>query len=73
MAPKRKTLQVLQPSAANKNVGKISQVGKVVPKRKQWAIEEEEKGSKRVKAEVKTKTTQTEENAALHILERGGR
>ncbi|CAL8296843.1 unnamed protein product [Lota lota] len=58
MEPNRKTLQVLQPSAGNKNVGKISQVGKVIPKRKQWAIEQE-KGSKRVKAEVKS--TQTEE------------
>ncbi|XP_030202624.1 geminin [Gadus morhua] len=59
MEPKRKTLQVLQPSVANKNMGKISKVGKIVPKRKQWAIEEE-KGSKRVKAEVKS--TQTEDS-----------
>ncbi|CAL8293567.1 unnamed protein product [Merluccius merluccius] len=59
MAPNRRTLQVLQPSASNKNMGKISQVGKVIPKRKQWAVEQE-KGSKRVKAEVKS--TQTEES-----------
>ncbi|KAM4630304.1 geminin [Polymixia lowei] len=57
MGPTRKTLQVIQPSVINKNKGKLSQTGKVIPKRKQWDTEQV-KGSKRVKAEVKS--TQTE-------------
>ena len=49
-------------------------MGKIVPKRKQWAIEEE-KGSKRVKAEVKS--TQTEDspdgisNEAYELMVKG--
>ena len=49
-------------------------MGKIVPKRKQWAVEEE-KGSKRVKAEVKS--TQTEEspdgisNEAYELMVKG--
>ncbi|KAA0710522.1 Geminin [Triplophysa tibetana] len=55
----RRTLQVLQPSAVNKNLGRIVEHGKAVPKRKMW-ITEQVKGSKRVKAEVAIKTTSPE-------------
>ncbi|XP_034748625.1 geminin [Etheostoma cragini] len=56
MGPLRQTLQVLQPSAG-KNLGRSAQLGKVIPKRKQWSTELT-RGPKRVKAEVKS--TQTE-------------
>ncbi|XP_055075582.2 geminin [Misgurnus anguillicaudatus] len=55
----RRTLQVLQPSAVNKNLGRIVENGKSVPKRKMWGAEQV-KGSKRVKAEVAIKTTSPE-------------
>ncbi|XP_036422234.1 geminin [Colossoma macropomum] len=55
----RRTLQVLQPSAVNKNLGKITETGKAVPKRKLWSADQV-KGSKRVKAEVAVKTTDLE-------------
>lgn len=55
----RRTLQVLQPSAVNKNLGRIVENGKAVPKRKMWSAEQV-KGSKRVKAEVAVKTTSPE-------------
>ncbi|KAA8585840.1 geminin [Etheostoma spectabile] len=58
MGPPRQTLQVLQPAAGKKNLGRSAQGGKVIPKRKQWSTELT-KGPKRVKAEVKS--TQTEE------------
>uniref|UniRef100_A0A8C4HMJ7 Geminin DNA replication inhibitor n=1 Tax=Dicentrarchus labrax TaxID=13489 RepID=A0A8C4HMJ7_DICLA len=58
MGPPRQTLQVLQPSAINKDLGRSAQMGKVVPKRKQWSAEQT-RGPKRVKVEVKA--TQTEE------------
>uniref|UniRef100_A0A4W5RAZ4 Geminin DNA replication inhibitor n=1 Tax=Hucho hucho TaxID=62062 RepID=A0A4W5RAZ4_9TELE len=51
MGPTRKTLQVLQPSAVNTNLGRVIPTGKVVSKRKRWNAEQV-KGSKRVKAEV---------------------
>ncbi|XP_039977110.1 geminin [Xiphias gladius] len=57
MGPPRQTLQVLQPSAVNKDLGRSSQESKVIPKRKQWSAEQ--RGPKRVKVEVKS--TQTEE------------
>ncbi|KAL7381151.1 hypothetical protein ABVT39_001256 [Epinephelus coioides] len=60
MGPPRQTLQVLQPSAV-KDLGRSAQVGKVVPKRKQWSAEQ--RGPKRVKVEVKS--TQTEETQCL--------
>lgn len=60
MGPPRQTLQVLQPSAI-KDLGRSAQVGKVVPKRKQWSAEQ--RGPKRVKVEVKS--TQTEETQCL--------
>ncbi|KAJ8267581.1 hypothetical protein COCON_G00127530 [Conger conger] len=47
----RRTLQVLQPSAVNGNLGRVRELGKAVPKRKMWGAEQA-KGSKRVKAEV---------------------
>ncbi|KAK9526825.1 hypothetical protein VZT92_015503 [Zoarces viviparus] len=53
----RQTLQVLHPSAGNKDLGRSAQVGKVIPKRKQWSAEPA-RGPKRVKVEVKS--TQTE-------------
>ncbi|XP_046875755.1 geminin isoform X1 [Hypomesus transpacificus] len=59
MGPPRKSLQVLQPSAVNMNVGRIKLAGKAVPKRKQWNPEQV-KGSKRSKAEVKSTQTETE-------------
>ncbi|XP_056153867.1 geminin isoform X2 [Lampris incognitus] len=55
MGPARKTFQVLQPLAVNKSMGRLSQTGKVIPKRKEWDVEQV-KDSKRVKA------TQTETN-----------
>ncbi|RXN22271.1 geminin [Labeo rohita] len=55
----RRTLQVLQPSAVNKNLGRIIENGKAVPKRKMWSTEQV-KGSKRVKAEVAIKSTSPE-------------
>lgn len=57
MGPKRTSLQPLQPTAANKILGRASQGLKSIPKRKQWG-EEQIKGPKRVKVEVKS--TQTE-------------
>nr|XP_046217435.1 geminin-like [Oncorhynchus gorbuscha] len=51
MGPTRKTLQVLQPSAGNTNLGKVIPTGKVAFKRKWWNAEQVT-GSKRVKAEV---------------------
>ncbi|CAB1350664.1 unnamed protein product [Coregonus sp. 'balchen'] len=61
MGPTRKTLQVLQPSAVNKNLGRVILTGKVVPKRKRWNAEQV-KGSKRVKAEVAVTSTKTEDD-----------
>ncbi|XP_062291534.1 geminin isoform X1 [Scomber scombrus] len=61
MGPPRQTLQVLQLSAVNKNLGRC-QAGKVIPKRKQWSAEET-RGPKRGKVEVKS--TQTEESQCL--------
>ncbi|KAI3358588.1 hypothetical protein L3Q82_015013, partial [Scortum barcoo] len=58
MGPLRQTLQVLQPSTVNKELGRSAQMGKVIPKRKQWSTEQT-RGPKRVKVEVKS--TQTEE------------
>ncbi|XP_072303201.1 geminin [Eucyclogobius newberryi] len=57
MGPPRTSLQVLQPSAVNKELGKASKGSKMNPKRKQW-VPEQLKGPKRVKVEVKS--TQTE-------------
>ncbi|KAG7237775.1 hypothetical protein INR49_031788 [Caranx melampygus] len=62
MAPPRQTLQTLQLSAANKDMGRSAQAGKVIPKRKQWSAEQS-RGPKRVKVEVKS--TQTEETQCL--------
>ncbi|XP_071757680.2 geminin [Centroberyx gerrardi] len=59
MGPTRKSLQVLQPSAVNKDLGRSAQAGKVIPKRKQWSTEQV-RGSKRVKAEVKSTQTETQ-------------
>ncbi|XP_064204225.1 geminin [Anguilla rostrata] len=47
----RRTLQVLQPSAVNGNLGRVREIGKTVPKRKLWGAEHA-KASKRSKAEV---------------------
>ncbi|CAJ1083481.1 geminin [Xyrichtys novacula] len=58
MGPPRQSLQVLQPSAVNRDLGRSAQAGKVIPKRKQWSAEQT-RGPKRVKVEVKS--TQTEE------------
>ncbi|XP_068431127.1 geminin [Clinocottus analis] len=58
----RQTLQVLQPSASNKDLGRSSRVGKVIPKRKHWSAEQT-RGPKRVKVEVKS--TQTEVTQCL--------
>lgn len=58
MEPTRKSLQVLQPSAVNKSLERVIPAGKAVPKRKQWHSEQA-KGSKRVKAEVKSTQTET--------------
>ncbi|XP_020788539.1 geminin isoform X2 [Boleophthalmus pectinirostris] len=57
VGPQRMTLQVLQPSAVNKEFGRASQGSRIIPKRKQW-VPELIKGPKRVKVEVKS--TQTE-------------
>jgi len=62
MGPPRQTLQVLQLSAVNKDLGRSAKAGMVIPKRKQW-ITEQTRGPKRVKAEVKS--TQTEESQCL--------
>ncbi|XP_041811791.1 geminin [Chelmon rostratus] len=62
MGTPRQTLQVLQPSAINKDLGRSAQMGKVIPKRKQWSAEQT-RGPKRVKVEVKS--TQTEETQCL--------
>ncbi|XP_016126303.1 geminin isoform X3 [Sinocyclocheilus grahami] len=56
----RRTLQVLQPSAVNKSLGRIIENGKAVPKRKMWSAEQA-KGSKRVKAEVAVRSTSPED------------
>ncbi|XP_053189799.1 geminin isoform X2 [Scomber japonicus] len=61
MGPPRQSLQVLQLSAVNKDLGRC-QAGKVIPKRKQWSAEQT-RGPKRVKVEVKS--TQTEESQCL--------
>lgn len=58
----RQTLQVLQPSAGNKDLARAAQVGKVIPKRKHWSAEQT-RGPKRVKVEVKS--TQTEVTQCL--------
>ncbi|XP_066531803.1 geminin [Hoplias malabaricus] len=55
----RRTLQVLQPSAVNKSLGKNTETGKAVPKRKLWNTDQV-KGSKRVKAEVAVKSIDPE-------------
>ncbi|KAF4073835.1 hypothetical protein AMELA_G00247720 [Ameiurus melas] len=57
-ASSRRTLQVLQPSAVNKPLGKI-EPGKTVPKRKIWGADQV-KGSKRIKAEVAVKHANAE-------------
>ncbi|KAM6899553.1 geminin [Xenentodon cancila] len=57
----RQSLQVLQPSAVNTDF-RLAQSGKIIPKRKQWILEQE-RGPKRVKVEVKS--TQTEEADCL--------
>lgn len=57
MGPQRTTLQVLQPSAINSDLGRASQGPRMIPKRKQWGPDQI-KGPKRVKVEVKS--TQTE-------------
>ncbi|XP_019946120.2 geminin [Paralichthys olivaceus] len=62
MGTPRQTLQVLQPSAVNKDLGWSAQAGKIIPKRKQWSAEPT-RGPKRVKVEVKS--TQTEETQCL--------
>nr|XP_019946120.1 PREDICTED: geminin [Paralichthys olivaceus] len=62
MGAPRQTLQVLQPSAVNKDLGWSAQAGKIIPKRKQWSAEPT-RGPKRVKVEVKS--TQTEETQCL--------
>ncbi|RVE66488.1 hypothetical protein OJAV_G00107640 [Oryzias javanicus] len=56
----RKSLQILQPSAANTDL-RAAKAGKVIPKRKQW-VAEQTKGPKRVKVEVKS--TQTENDCS---------
>nr|XP_043908372.1 geminin isoform X1 [Solea senegalensis] len=60
----RQTLQVLQASAVNKDMGRSAQAGKVIPKRKQWSGEPT-RGPKRVKVEVKSTQTETEESQCL--------
>ncbi|KAG9355497.1 hypothetical protein JZ751_000335 [Albula glossodonta] len=63
--PERRTLQVLQPSAVNENLGRVRETGKTVPKRKLWGAEQA-KGSKRIKAEVavRNKTVENENQSA---------
>ncbi|XP_029022062.1 geminin [Betta splendens] len=64
MGPPRQTLQVLNVSSVNKNLGRSSQEGKVIPKRKQWQLSAEQtRGPKRVKVEVKS--TQTEDTPCM--------
>jgi len=58
MESTRKSLQVLQPTAVNKSLDRVIPAGKAIPKRKQWHSEQA-KGSKRVKAEVKSTQTET--------------
>lgn len=58
----RQTLQVLQASAGNTDVNRPLQMGKVIPKRKQWSAAQP-RGPKRVKVEVKS--TQTEASQCL--------
>ncbi|XP_034560747.1 geminin [Notolabrus celidotus] len=58
MGPPRQSLQVLQSSAVNTDLGRSAQMGKAIAKRKQWSAEQT-RGPKRVKVEVKS--TQTEE------------
>lgn len=55
----RRTLQVLQPSTVNKGLGRTTETGKAVPKRKLWSVDQV-KGSKRAKAEVAVKVTDPE-------------
>uniref|UniRef100_A0A8B9JKM6 Geminin DNA replication inhibitor n=2 Tax=Astyanax mexicanus TaxID=7994 RepID=A0A8B9JKM6_ASTMX len=55
----RRTLQVLQPSTVNKGLGRTTETGKAVPKRKLWSVDQV-KGSKRAKAEVAVKITDPE-------------
>ncbi|KAJ7991592.1 hypothetical protein DPEC_G00285490 [Dallia pectoralis] len=52
----RKSLQVLQPSAVNQNLGRVIPAGKVVAKRKQWNAQQV-KGTKRTIAEVVVRNT----------------
>ncbi|KAM9777037.1 geminin isoform 1-T3 [Syngnathus typhle] len=60
----RTKLQVLQPLSVNSDLGKSTQAGKgAIPKRKQW-LDQQSRGLKRVKVEVKS--TQTEEVSALN-------
>uniref|UniRef100_A0A3P8SY02 Uncharacterized protein n=1 Tax=Amphiprion percula TaxID=161767 RepID=A0A3P8SY02_AMPPE len=63
MGPPRQTLQILQQSAVNKDLGarQVSS-GKLNSKRKNWTAEQT-RGTKRVKVEVKS--TQTEEADCL--------
>ncbi|XP_054620510.1 geminin [Dunckerocampus dactyliophorus] len=63
MGSSRPMLQVLQPVAVNTQVGKTSQAGKSIPKRKQWSAEQS-RGLKRVKVEVKS--TQTDAVSTLN-------
>ncbi|XP_023118742.1 geminin [Amphiprion ocellaris] len=62
MGPPRQTLQILQQSAVNKDLGRSAQTGKLNSKRKNWTAEQT-RGTKRVKVEVKS--TQTEEADCL--------
>ncbi|KAJ8402995.1 hypothetical protein AAFF_G00359110 [Aldrovandia affinis] len=57
--PERRTLQVLQPSAVNENLGRARETGKSVLKRKLWSAEQA-KGSKRLKAEVAVRNKDVE-------------
>ncbi|XP_070995919.1 geminin-like [Oncorhynchus clarkii lewisi] len=61
MGPTRKTLQVLQPSAGNTNLGKVIPTGKVAFKRKWWNAEQVT-GSKRVKSEVAVASPKAEKD-----------
>ncbi|XP_021415515.2 geminin [Oncorhynchus mykiss] len=61
MGPTRKTLQVLQPSAGNINLGKVIPTGKVAFKRKRWNAEQVT-GSKRVKSEVAVASPKAEKD-----------
>ncbi|XP_022058008.1 geminin [Acanthochromis polyacanthus] len=57
MGPPRQSLQILQQSAVNKDLGRSAKTGKLNSKRKNWTAEQT-RGTKRVKVEVKS--TQTE-------------